>query len=161
MSLALTTMAVEPKQRVEALVEEVISDSSLFLVEVVVRGRKGSQVVEVYLDSDVALDVEGLARVSREVSFLLETEEVFSGMYHLNVSSPGADRPLLLPRQFPKHVGRTLAVISKGGQGEPTVTTTGTLQTVDEQGIALSLSKGEPHRFSFEEIVEARVVLPW
>jgi len=78
-------MTVEtPAARVQALVEEVIFDSPLFLVDLIVRGHKGSRVVEVYLDSDRPLDVDALARISREVGFLLDTEEVIDGKYTLN-----------------------------------------------------------------------------
>ena len=49
----------------------------------------------------------------------LDTEDVVSGTYNLNVSSPGADRPLTLPRQYAKHVGRRLGVEILLMTGEP------------------------------------------
>ncbi|MDX1545411.1 MAG: ribosome maturation factor RimP, partial [Rhodothermales bacterium] len=61
--------------RVQALVEDILSGTAHFVVEVEVRGKPGSQSVSVYLDSDDALGVDELARISRELGFLLDTED--------------------------------------------------------------------------------------
>ena len=69
-------------QRVQRIVEDVLVGTPLYVVEIIVRGVKGSRVVEVYVDSDDGLSVDALAKVSREVGFLLETEEVIEGRLH-------------------------------------------------------------------------------
>ncbi|NNE70248.1 MAG: ribosome maturation factor RimP, partial [Rhodothermales bacterium] len=125
------------------------------IVDIVVRGRQGSRVVEVFLDSDDGIGLDQLASFSREVGFLLEAEDVIKGKYRLNVSSPGADRPLTLPRQMRKHVGRKLSV--KREEGKPVQ---GVLQSADDEGITLKKGKEEV-RLAFDSIQEARVVLPW
>jgi ribosome maturation factor RimP len=150
-------IAATPEERVRTLVEEVI-DASMFVVEVIVRGRKGSRVVEVFLDGDEPLSIEALARVSREVGFLLDVEEVIDGKYHLNVSSPGLDRPLSLPRQYTKHVGRTLRVRFREGENERTVK--GKLLETGEDGVVIAAGK-EELRIPFTEMVQAKVELPW
>ncbi|WP_457651893.1 ribosome maturation factor RimP [Rhodocaloribacter sp.] len=150
-------IAATPEERVRTLVEEVI-DASMFVVEVIVRGRKGSRVVEVFLDGDEPLSIEALARVSREVGFLLDVEEVIDGKYRLNVSSPGLDRPLTLPRQYKKHVGRTLRVRFRDGENERTVK--GKLLETAEDGIVIAAGK-EALRIPFTEMVQAKVELPW
>ncbi len=150
-------IATTPEERVRTLVEEVI-DESMFVVEVIVRGRKGSRVVEVFLDGDEPLSIEALARVSREVGFLLDVEEVIDGKYHLNVSSPGLDRPLSLPRQYKKHVGRTLRVRFRDGENERTVK--GKLLETGEDGVVIAAGK-EELRIPFTEMVQAKVELPW
>lgn len=131
----------------------------VYIVEIVVRGRQGSRLVEVFLDSDEGVGLDYLAAYSREIGFLLEAEEIVKGRYRLNVSSPGADRPIRLPRQMKKHVGRKLAVTS--GEGDPVE---GVLVAADDNGITLTLKKGkvkEEVKLAFETIQEARVVLPW
>ncbi len=150
-------IAAGPEERVRNLVEEVI-DESIFVVEVVVRGRKGSRVVEVYLDGDEALSVETLARVNREVGFLLDVEDVIDGKYSLNVSSPGLDRPLTMPRQYRKHVGRELQVRFRTDGGERTVK--GKLLAVEADAFALAFGK-ERLRIPFSDVVQANIALPW
>lgn len=141
--------------RVRKIVETVVPLDEVYIVDIVVRGRQGSRVVEVYLDSDDGVGLDQLASYSREVGFLLEAEDVIKGRYRLNVSSPGADRPMTLPRQMRKHVGRTLAV--KQGEGD---SVEGVLKAADEEGIVLKKGKQEV-RLAFDTIQEARVVLPW
>ncbi len=150
-------IAATPEERVRSLVEEVI-DASMFVVEVIVRGRKGSRVVEVFLDGDEPLSIETLARVSREVGFLLDVEEVIDGKYRLNVSSPGLDRPLTLPRQYKKHVGRTLRVRFRDGENERTVK--GKVLETDEDAVVIAAGK-EELRIPFTEMIRAKVELPW
>ena len=146
-------------QRVHRIVEDVLVGTPLYVVEIVVRGVKGSRVVEVYVDSDEALSVDTLAKVNREVGFLLETEEVIEGRYTLNVSSPGVDRPLRLPRQYKKNIGRTLKV--KYMNEEKRLNVQGELINTAEEFIELNVKGGTLHRISMEDIVESKIVLPW
>ena len=112
------TVAPAVDARVKTLVEEVLAGSPHFLVDLEVRGARGSQAVDVFIDSDEGLGVGTLARISREVAFLLDTGEVIAGHYRLNVSSPGLDRPLKLPRQYKKNVGRALRVHYQKPEGD-------------------------------------------
>lgn len=149
-----TTTSATMDARIQEIVEAIIPES-VYLVEVIVRGRQGSRVVEVYLDSDEGMGIKDLASYSRQVGARLEEEDVVRGHYTLNVSSPGADRPLRVPRQFPKHVGRTLAVDRLEGESVK-----GELAGVDSEALTLRVGK-EDVRLAFSEIKEALVVLPW
>lgn len=149
------------EERIQGLVEETLQGSALYLVSVDVRGRKGSRVVEIFLDSDGVLDVEELARVSREVGFLLDTEDVIEGRYSLNVSSPGVDRPLALPRQYKKNVGRQVRVKYRTNQDADVATVEGALKEATDEGIAIAVSPSNTVEIAFDEVVETRVLLPW
>jgi len=140
--------------RVLEIVHTVVPEGPVYVVEVQLRGRSGSRVVDVYLDSDEGLNVDDMARFSREIGFLLEAEDVIAGAYRLNVSSPGADRPLRLPRQFGKHLGRTLELSREGESVR------GVLQAADAESLTLRMGEKDL-RVAFNEIGEARVVLPW
>ncbi len=146
-------------ERIKARVETLLRGSDLFVVEINVRGRKGSRVVEVFVDSDGELDVEALASLSRKLGALMEEEDLIEGKYHLNVSSPGVDRPLLSPRQFPKNVGRDLEL--KIDEGDAKSTVIGTLTAADAGGIEIEPKGGERKKYRYDDIAEARVKLPW
>lgn len=148
-------------ERVRALVDEVIAGSPLFVVDVDVRGRKGSQAIDIFVDSDEVLDVEALARVSREVGFLLDMEaDLVPGRYHLTVSSPGIDRPLRMPRQYRKNLNRDLRVHFRKADGSGNAEVTGALVGVDDDGIEVAAGAGS-QRIAFDQIVWAKVKLPW
>lgn len=146
------------RSRIRRLADEVASDSEAYVVDVEVRGQKGSRVIEVFVDADAGVGSDDLARLSRDLAFLLDTEDLVKGKYYLNVSSPGAERPLLLPRQYRKHVGRLLKVTT-AGDGEPTVLT-GTLVAVRDDAFDLDV-EGTAETVPFDEVTEARVQLPW
>lgn len=145
------------RSRLKALADEIATDRDAYVVDVQVRGQQGSRVIEVFVDSDEGLGTDDLAKLSREFSFLLDTEDFVKGKYHLNVSSPGADRPLVLPRQYAKHVGRTLAVQTGDDEDDARA---GTLTAVRDDSFDLDV-EGETETIAFADVTEARVVLPW
>ena len=146
--------------RLRELAEEVLADSDLYLVEVEVRGRTGGRVVEVYVDGDEGAGLDDLADISRRLAFLLDTEDLIKGQYRLNVSSPDAKRPLVQPRQYPKHIGRDLEVTY--AVGEEIVSVRGTLQAADADAITLAIpGQDAPVSIPFSDLREARVALPW
>lgn len=96
------------EKRVTQLVEEKIADRpDLFLVSVKMHSN-GKLVILV--DGDKGIGIADCAAISRHVGFHLEEENVIENAYNLEVSSPGIDAPLVLPRQYVKNVGRQLAI---------------------------------------------------
>jgi ribosome maturation factor RimP len=145
--------------RVRALTEEVIAGTSYFLVDVEVRGHKGTRVVEVYIDSKEDFGHDDLAVVSKEIGFLLDVEDVVDGSYKLELSSPGIKRPLTMPQQYQKNVGRTLRVRYKSDGDEEIVV--GDVMAADDDEVELELPSGKRLQLSYNTITQARIELPW
>lgn len=145
--------------RVRDLTEEVIAGTSYFLVDVAVRGHKGTRVVEVYIDSAEEFGHDDLAVVSKELGFLLDVEDTIDGSYKLEVSSPGIKRPLQVPQQYQKNVGRTLRVRYEEDGSEEIVV--GDLMEASGDAVELELSSGERLQLPYRSITQARVELPW
>jgi len=81
------------------------------LVEVEYKGAAGGQnVLRVYIDSPKGITVDDCARVSRQVSALLDVEDPIAEAYVLEVSSPGLDRPLTRREDFERYAGETIKV---------------------------------------------------
>lgn len=147
--------------RVRELVEEVVGGSAVFLVDVEVRGNRGSQVVQIFVDSDENLGVDELARISREVEFLLDMEDLIPGKYSLNVSSPGLDKPLSMPRQYKKNVGRELRVHYRKPDGSGNTEVEGKLVEAEEDYINIEAEQGDVVQIPLDNVVWAKVQLPW
>jgi len=62
-------------------------------------------VLRIYIDSEDGITVDDCAKVSHQVSGVLDVEEPISGHYNLEVSSPGMDRPLFTLEQFAAWAG--------------------------------------------------------
>jgi len=104
-------MSIE--KRVIELVEEKIADQpGLFLVDVKMHNN-GKLIIHV--DGDQGITIQDCAAISRHVGYHLEEENIVENAYNLEVSSPGIDAPLRLPRQYLKNIGRTVSVKSIDG----------------------------------------------
>ena len=106
--------AIEEKLR--ALVAEKLAEpdfADTFLLDIDI--SKGNT-VEVFLDSDTGISFDKCRIVSRHLEEYLDEARPLGERYTLSVSSPGATQPLQLPRQYPKHTGRTLKVKTKDGE---------------------------------------------
>lgn len=68
-------------------------------------------VLRLYIDRPEGVSIEDCAKVSHQVSSVLEVEtQVVRGEYALEVSSPGVDRKIFTLEQFPKFIGRTVHI---------------------------------------------------
>jgi len=100
------------KGKIEGWLQPVLAEKNFFLVEVrVLMGRK----IEVYIDSDGGIQIEDCATVSRFLEKNLDGSGLVPDNYILEVSSPGMDNPLRVPRQYKKRIGRILEVVKNDG----------------------------------------------
>ncbi|HIL57980.1 MAG TPA: ribosome maturation factor RimP [Rhodothermales bacterium] len=156
-----TPVPLDPVEtRVRALAEEILADTDLFLVDLSVRGWKGSRVVEVFADREAepgeGADLDALAQVSRQLGFALDAEDVIEGKYRLDVSSPGLARPLTDARQFRRHVGRDIRLALFDGE-----TVEGTLTDATPEAVTVTPEAGDPQTVPHDEIQTAKILLPW
>jgi ribosome maturation factor RimP len=82
--------------------------------------------VRVIVDKDGGIDLDAVAAISKSVAAVLDdvepdagvlpaTADVLRGSYTLEVTSPGVDRPLTLPRHWRRNVGRLVSVTRADG----------------------------------------------
>lgn len=143
-------------------IEGILDGTSYYLVDVSVRGWPGTRSIEAYIDDDEGMTLEATTELTHEIRFVLDADEVFEDDYTLHVSSPGADRPLMHPRQFVKHVGRKLLVECEPEDGGEARQLSGELVAADEEQITLKdPGTGEETNIAHGTIKEATVELPW
>ncbi|POR50500.1 ribosome maturation factor RimP [Bosea psychrotolerans] len=91
--------------RVAAIVEPAIVDLGYRLVRVRVTGQNGCTVQIMAERPDGTMNVEGCEAVSQAVSPALDVDDPVQVAYHLEVSSPGIDRPLVRASDFERWAG--------------------------------------------------------
>ncbi len=79
------------------------------LYDLVVPGKSGG-VLKIYVDSPGGVTLDQLESVSRCISDRLDVLDPFLGPYRLEVSSPGLDRVLRIPRELEVNLGRHVKV---------------------------------------------------
>lgn len=91
-----------PAQRVAALAEPVLAEMGYRLVRV----RMSGPTLQIMAERpDGTFSIDDCEAVSRALSPVLDVEDVISSRYHLEVSSPGIDRPLVRPSDFESWAG--------------------------------------------------------
>jgi ribosome maturation factor RimP len=104
------------RSRVVALLEPVVSASGFDLEDVELRSVGRQLLVRVLVDGEDGITLDDVATVSQAVSEALDPSDVLGDEpYTLEVSSPGVDRPLILPRHWRRNVGRLVAITFTDG----------------------------------------------
>jgi ribosome maturation factor RimP len=132
----MESLVVEEKTRdlLEKKYEEA-DYQDCFTVEV--NYNTANKKLQVFVDSDSGMTFQKCQRLSRYLESFIDEENWLGEKYTLEVSSPGVDRPLMLPRQFKKNIGRRLEVEVK----EEQKTQKGELIKTTEQGIVLAFQR--------------------
>jgi len=138
------------EKRVRELVEEKIADKpNLFLVEV--KFHSNGKLI-ILVDGDNGIGIDDCVAISRHVGFHLEEENVIETAYNLEVSSPGIDTPLTLPRQYTKNIGRTLGIKMADGTKHE-----GKLTGITEDSVLIDEEKKEKGKKA--EVIESVIPL--
>ena len=95
------------KEQITVLCEEALANTDRFLVEVKV---KPNNVIEVYVDSDTAVNIDHCAELSRFINEKLDRDVED---YELSVFSWGLSGALKMDRQLQKYLGKDVEMKTK------------------------------------------------
>ncbi|MEH6833443.1 ribosome maturation factor RimP [Falsihalocynthiibacter sp. S25ZX9] len=87
-------------RRLAGMIQPVIEDLGYELVRVRLMGGDEKTLQIMAQKADGSMEVDDCAKVSTEVSATLDVEDPIDGVYALEVSSPGIDRPLTRLKDF-------------------------------------------------------------
>lgn len=148
-------------ERVKALLKDALDKHpSLFLIDFTISADNRIRVI---MDGDEGVTVDDCVSISRAIEHNLDESDDFS----LEVMSAGLSESLVLPRQYKKNIGRTLAVLKTDGtkiEGEITEATDDycTLNWVAREPKPVGKGKINVEKEAvvpYEEIKEAKVVI--
>jgi ribosome maturation factor RimP len=119
-------------------------------VEITPAGRR--RMLRVAVDKDGGVSLDDVAAATREVSRVLDDSDVMGEQpYLLEVTSPGIDRPLTLPRHWRRNRDRMVRVTREDG-----TTLTGRIGDSDERRVVLDVD-GTATEVPFAEVRKALV----
>ena len=100
------------------------------------KGRES--VLRIYIDHETGIGIDDCERVSHQVTGVLDVNDPIKGAYHLEVSSPGLDRPLFTMEQFVRYIGEQVQVhLHEKLDGRRNFR--GKLTAVDETGVHINM----------------------
>jgi len=114
------------------------------------KGKK----LQVFVDSDEGITFQKCSRISRFLEAEIEGKKWLPENYRIDVSSPGADKPLKHKRQYKKHIGRELMVAC-----ENDLLCEGELIDISDDHILIKDQKNEENKIGFDQILESSVKL--
>jgi ribosome maturation factor RimP len=153
-------LSVILENKIGELVESVLESTDLFLVDLVLKGQKGSYSLWVYVDAEKGgVNLDECADISEELGVLLDAHDLIKGRYRLNVSSPGVDQPLKDKRQYFSKVGRNASVKYKAG--EVPKSTKGIIKGFDGEELEIEKDDGQDITIAFDDIIETKILTAW
>ncbi len=143
-------------ERLTNIVEPAVAAAGFELLGVEYLRTGHQSTLRLYIDHEEGVLVDDCALVSRQVSAVLDVEDPISAEYNLEVSSPGADRPLFKLAHYEALVGEKIAVqlqIPVANRRK----LTGELTSVEGETLTF-LVDNEPFPVAFSQIKKANLV---
>src|ERR1043166_3863707 len=107
-------------EQVREIANRVAAGYGIEIFDVQFRREAGGMVLRVQIDrpgpaatAEESVSVDDCANVSRDLSAMLDVEDVVPTAYTLEVSSPGLDRPLRLPDDYRRFIGRRAKLVMR------------------------------------------------
>jgi len=144
-------------EQVRELIEPSITAMGFNLVLVKLNDGKNRLLQIMAERPDGSMSIDDCADISRQISAVLDVEDIITGAYRLEVGSPGIDRPLVTLADFDKY--KTFLVKAETIlpiQGRKRFT--GIIKGIEGEDVILTVDKDEyviPHR----DIQAAKLVL--
>jgi ribosome maturation factor RimP len=148
--------------RVTSLVAPIVTDLGLDLYDIEYTGGIVRIVVDTQPGGPAGVSLENIALITRLVSREFDHSDPVPGRYTLEVTSPGLERTLRLPRHFVREVGKTIAVrLSSALDGQRRIQ--GDLVSASEDTIVVRLADNALTEVTIPlSIVErAKTVFQW
>ena len=141
-----------------AMFEPVVSGLGYELAGLEYRPNPNYGLLRVYIDKEGGVNVDDCAKVSRQISGVLDVEDPIPGHYNLEVSSLGINRPLFKLADYVKFAGKD-AKIQLDGLYEGRRKFHCVILGADEtSGFVALEEKGEKFEVPFERISKARLI---
>ncbi|MDR1897833.1 MAG: ribosome assembly cofactor RimP [Prevotellaceae bacterium] len=115
------------KELITKIVEDNIAGTDMFIVYIKV---KTGNFISIVLDSDSAVSIDNCADINKAVCENLNSKG--EDDFEVSVYSAGLSEPLMLKRQYIKHIGKEVEVLRKSGGKQK-----GILASIDEDSIEL------------------------
>jgi len=149
--------------KVRNIAGRVAADRGLEVFDVQFRREAPGMVLRVQIDrpgpagtAEDSVSVDDCAHVSRELSAILDVEDVVPTAYTLEVSSPGLDRPLRRADDYRRFAGRLAKIVVRekiDGQGF----FRGKLAGVDGTDVLIDADDRKTHRVPIDAITRANL----
>lgn len=157
----MTTTRRKIEQQVCEFAGPIVEDLGLDMVDVEYSRQGESQLLRIYLERESGISIDELQDASRALERSLEIEEILSGRYRLEVSSPGIDRPLKGPKDYRKRTGSRIHLRMFAPLEDGRRRLTGTVVEALEESLLLETDEGLRLELPYRDISSAKPEIDW
>jgi ribosome maturation factor RimP len=147
--------------QVTKVAEQIASSLGMELVDLEYMRVGRDMVLRLFIDKEGGVTLDDCAGVSRELSEVLDVEDIIPDHYTLEVSSPGLDRPLKKVADYEKYKGRLVKIRTfeplPDDAGNKRKTFLGELKGLENGIVLLKLKEGQGAAVPFEKIAKANL----
>ena len=97
-------------KRLQEMLEPIAESMGFELWGIEYLSQGKDSVLRIFIDAEKGISVDDCAQMSHQASGILDVEDTISGMYNLEVSSPGLDRLLFKLEHYQAYVGHVLKI---------------------------------------------------
>ena len=130
------------EEKIHSLATRVAEECSFEVADMHLWAKGKRTLLRVFIDKEGGITLGDCETYSRRLEALLDVEDPITGPYTLEVSSPGLDRPLKSPKDFRKHLGKLVRIVTKEKIDNQSFFV-GRLEGINDQSLRLSLTDGK------------------
>lgn len=148
-------------ETVEQLVQPIAEELNLELVDIEYVKEGKNWFLRIYIDKETGVDIEECGMVSERLSEKLDETDPIPYNYFLEVSSPGAERPLKKTRDYERAVGKRVHVKTYEPINDEK-TFEGTLLSFDQQELVIEYlvkTRKKQVTIPLEKVAKARLAV--
>ena len=154
-------MPTWPIASIKELLEPTLNHMGYELYALDQSGQSG-RTLRISIDHSAPITIDDCERVSKIAGPIIDRSRLIAGAYDLEVSSPGAERPLKARKDYDRFHGKRVNIRYKAGESESIVE--GQLIAVDDAGIAVQApgARGRApviSHISWEDVVAGRLAV--
>ncbi len=145
-------------EKTREIVDRVASSEGLEVVDIEWKGGGNNRLLRIFIDKPGGVTHADCEAVSRQVSVILDVEDVIETRYTLEVSSPGLDRKLVKAADYERFAGRKARVMLQNpiaGQRN----FVGRLAGLAGDQVSIEVGGGRRVEFPLEDVKAARLVV--
>ena len=159
--MVFTMAKMDTVDQVKALADPLLDSLGIELVDIEYRKEGHGMILRLFIDKPGGIMLDDCAAVSRELSEILDVEDILHTYYNLEVSSPGLNRPLKKATDYEKYIGRNVKIrtfeMIPDDAGNLRKTFLGELLALSGGVVSMRLEEGQSASIPLEKIAKANL----
>jgi ribosome maturation factor RimP len=148
-------------EKIRDIAERILASLGMELVDIEYKREGRQMVLRFFIDKTGGITLDDCAEVSRELSAILDVEDIIPGKYFLEVSSPGLNRPLKKESDYLRHIGRLVKIktfeLLPDDAGNKRKTFLGELTGFTDGTVTIRLREGQNAEIPIEKVAKANL----